>query len=382
MKSKTIYFLLFVITALISSCESKLEDKEPDNKISVGVFNGNGASAVCVIETLEALKIDSGIQPISISASQIMDGTLDNIDVLVFPGGSGSKEYNNLGIVAADKVRDFAKQKDKGVVGICAGGYLLASTPDYASLQMLPVHSIREYYNRGRGLISFTTTREGDEIFPELSQREESFVQYYDGPMYRNIDSTAFTTLATVNTDIATKKGFPKGVSVGKPAFGIANYGNGRVIMTIGHPEATSGMRWMVPRMARWAANKPFISYSNLVVRPQKYSQELLFYPDDIAFEKENFWKLSSDNDEEIIEALDNLYVLNSRPSIRWSIGLLRHNSSDIRVKAGEYLLETEYTWAISDVESAYNLETNPEAKKVLGNALNMLKQMVNQISN
>jgi len=378
MKSKTIYFLLFVITLFISSCESKHEDQESTNKIQVGVFNGNGASPVCVIETLEALKIDSGIQPISISSLEIMNGALDNIDVLVFPGGSGSKEYNNLGIVAADKVRDFAKQKGNGVVGICAGGYILASTPDYASLQMLPVHSIREYYNRGRGLISFSTTNEGDEIFPELRQREESFVQYYDGPMYQNIDSSIFTTIATINTDIVTKKGFPKGVSIGKPAFGIADYGDGRVIMSTGHPEATSGMRWMVPRMARWAADKPLISYSNLVVRPQKYSNELLFYPDDITFEKDNFWKLSSDNDEEIIQALDNLYALNSRPSIRWSIGLLRHNSPIIRVKAGEYLLETEYTWAIPDVESAYNLEKDPEAKKKLGVILGKLKQMVN----
>jgi len=306
-----------------------------------------------------------------------MDGALDNIDVLVFPGGSGSKEYNNLGIIAADKVRDFAKQKGNGVVGICAGGYILASTPDYASLQMLPVHSIRKYYNRGRGLISFSTTIEGDEIFPELSQMEESFVQYYDGPMYQNIDSTIFTTIATINTDIVTKEGFPKGVSVGKPAFGIADYGDGRVIMSTGHPEATSGMRWMVPRMARWAADKPLISYSNLVVRPQKYSNELLFYPDDIKHEKDNFWKLSSDNEDEILEALDNLLALNSRPSIRWSIGLLRHNSPIIRVKAGEYLLETEYTWAIPDVESAYNLETDSEAKKKLGVILGKLKQMV-----
>ena len=382
MKIKIFILTILAFTVILSSCEQKTETRVSANKINVGVFNGNGASAVCVIETLEALKIDSGIQPISISASEIMDGALDNLDVLVFPGGSGSKEYNNLGIIAADKVRDFAKQNGNGIVGICAGGYILASTPDYASLQLLPVHSIREYYNRGRGLISFSTTIEGDEIFPELSQREQSFVQYYDGPMYQNIDSTIFTTIATINTDIATKKGFPKGISVGKPAFGIANYGKGRVIMTTGHPEATSGMRWMVPRMARWAANKPLISYNNLVVRPQKYSKELLFYPDDISFEKDNFWKLSSDNEEEIIEALDNLYALNSRPSIRWSIGLLRHSSPVVRAKAGEYLLETEYTWAIPDVESAYKSETDLEAKKKLGVVLNKLRQMVHKETN
>ena len=205
----------------------------------------------------------------------------------------------------------------------------------------------------------------------------QAFVQYYDGPMYENIDSTIFTTIATVNTDIATKKGFPKEVSIGKPAFGIANYGDGRVIMTTGHPEATSGMRWMVPRMARWAANKPMISYSKLVVRPHKYSEELLYYPDDIAREKDYFWKLSSDNEEEIVEALGNLYSLNSRPSIRWSIGLLRHTSPEIRIKAGEYLLESEYTWAIPDLGSAFNNEKDPETKEKLGAILKKLQGLI-----
>lgn len=370
-------FLAFIV--LFSSCEHSLENKTSNNKINVGVFNGNGASAVCVIETLEALKIDSGISPISISASEIMDGALDNLDVIIFPGGSGSKEYNNLGILAADKIRAFTIQDNKGVVGICAGGYLLASTPNYASLQMLTVHSIRSFYNRGRGLISFSITEEGKKIFPELTEMKESFLQYYDGPMYENIDSTIFRILATINTDIVTKKGFPEGVSIGKPAFGIANYGNGRIIMTTGHPESTSGMRWMVPRMARWAANKPMISYSNLVVCPEKYSNELLFFPDDISNEKEYFWKLSSNNEEEIIQALDSLYALNSRPSIRWSIGLLRHSSPVIRSKAAEYLLETEYTWAIPDVESAYNNELDTETKNKLSVVLRNLKSIVNK---
>ncbi len=77
------------------------------------------------------------------------------------------------------------------------------------------------------------------------------------------------------------------------------------------------------------------------------------------------------------MEALDNLYSLNSRPSIRWSIGLLRHNSPVIRLKAGEYLLETEYTWAIPDVESAYNNEQDPETKKKLKVILDQLRSII-----
>ena len=264
-------------------------------------------------------------------------------------------------------------------MGICAGGYLLASTPDYASLQLLPVHSIREYYNRGRGLISFSTNEMGNTIFPELKEMEQAFVQYYDGPMYENIDSSKFTVLATINTDIVTHEGYPTGVSIDKPAFGVANYGEGRIMMTTGHPESTSGMRWMVPRMARWAANSELIGYAKEVVRSKKYANELLFYPKTIKREKELFWKLSSDNEDEIIASLNELQGLNSRPSIRWSIGLLRHTSSKVRTAASKFLLETEYTYAIPDIEQAYETETNVEIKEKMGQVLKSLKTIIHQ---
>lgn len=372
-----IYFILVFTVAVFFSCESVSGQNNISNKINVGVFNGNGASTVCVFETIEALKMDSGILVIEVSAAEIMMDKLNDLDVIVFPGGSGSKEFNNLGLQAAEKVQKFARKEGNGVVGICAGGYLLASTPNYASLKMLPVHSIRDYYNRGRGLISFKNTPEGDKIFPELIGMEEAFVQYYDGPMYENIDSSNFTVLATVNSDIATKEGYPKGVSVNKPAFGISNYGEGRVIMTTGHPEATSGMRWIVPRMARWAATKDLISYNPDLVRPEKYDHELLYYPEINKLEKEYFWGLSSDNEDEIVDAIDNLHSIYSRSSIRWSIGLLRHSSPKVRKKAVEYLVETEYTHAIVDVEVAFKLEQDEEVKMVMENAFKKLKSFI-----
>ena len=376
---KQIWIIVLLALTGLSSCDYGPEKAETvsEELIRVGVFNGNGASAVCVLETMEALKIDEGIDPKEISASEIMQGGLDELDVLIFPGGSGSKEFNNLGLRAAEKVKVFAKQKNKGLVGICAGAYLLASTPNYPGLNILPVHSIREYYDRGRGLISFSTNALGNEIFPELITMKESFVQYYDGPMYVDIDSSKFTILATVNSDISAKKGYPKGVSVGKPALGVAIYGEGKVFMIIGHPEATSGMRWMVPRMARWIANRELISYNKEVVSPEKYTHELLYTTETIKFEKENFWKLSSTSDMEINTALDNLHSIYSRPSIRWSIGLLRHTSPNVRIAAAKYLQETEYTFAIPDMKTAVKNEIDPETKKKMGNILIRLEQII-----
>ena len=91
------------------------------------VFNGNGASNVCQIETYEALKIDSDIIADYISAAEIVSGKLNDFDVIVFPGGSGSLELNNLGQIGAKKVIEFVNAWH-GAVGICAGGYLFSTT--------------------------------------------------------------------------------------------------------------------------------------------------------------------------------------------------------------------------------------------------------------
>jgi len=375
---RTRYLLLSVVFVvfLMNSCKSEIPVQD-NNSIFVGVFNGDGASPVCVIETMEALKIDSGITAREISAADIMNGSLTEIDVLVFPGGSGSKEYNNLGELAADKVRDFAKKDGKGLVGICAGGYLFSTTPGYHSLQITPAPDIRDYYDRGRGLISFSLNEQGEKIFPELNDYESLFIQYYDGPMFET-EGQELTVLGTINTDIATHEGYPHDVSPGKPAFMNGSYGKGRYFISVGHPEATAGMRWIVPRMARWTIGKDLISYSKNIIRPQINHDEILFYPELIRFEKENFWKLFNEDDSVVLQSLKNLSSIRSRTSIRWSVGLLRHPSWDVRYQAAQYLFETEYTHAIPDIEASFLAEKNAEHKALLQNILDRLRLLLN----
>lgn len=374
---KNIYLILAIVltSSLLYSCKPEIPDQD-NNSIYVGVFNGEGASPVCVIETMEALKIDSGITAREISGADIMNGALSQLDVLVFPGGSGSKEYNNLGELAADKVRDFAREDGKGLVGICAGGYLFSTTPDYHSLQITPAPDIREYYDRGRGLISFSLNEQGKEIFPELKDYDSLFMQYYDGPMFE-IKGHELTVLGTINTDIATHEGYPHDVTPGKPVLMNGTYGKGKYFINVGHPEATAGMRWLVPRMARWTAGEPLISYSKQIIRPQINQKAILYYPETVSFEKENFWNLFNEDDAVVIQSLKNLHSIRSRPSIRWSIGLLRHKSWEVRYQAAQYLHETEYTHAIPDIEAAYLSEQNTEHKALLKSILDELKGLV-----
>jgi len=354
------------------------QSENSNDKLRVGVFNGNGASPVCVIETMEALKIDHGIIPQEVSAVDIMNGVLENLDVMVFPGGSASKEYNNLGLLAAEKIKAFGKQKNRGLVGICAGGYLFSTTPGYPSLEIFPAPDIRNHYDRGRALIGFTINQEGAKIFPELKKVDTAFFQYYDGPIYEIPEHSPIEILGELTTDISHKKGYPKKVTPGKPAFFTMDYGMGKAIASIGHPEATPGMRWIVPRMARYVANRELVSYTSQVVRPEIYKQEVLYTKDIISFEKKNFWQLFAEDEQTVIEAIDHLHSVYSRPSIRWSIGLLRHTSPAVRAHAALYLLDTEYTAALPDVKAAYMSENDVDARSVLKEVLDSLNAIVN----
>ncbi|MEN8225697.1 MAG: hypothetical protein ABFS05_10100 [Bacteroidota bacterium] len=373
------YALFIVLIFSQYSCNKHTTNSAENNHktIHVGVFNGNGASTVCVIETIESLKTDPDINPFPVSAFEIMDGALESMDVLVFPGGSGSKEYNNLGIEAGILVKEFARKKDKGLVGICAGGYLMATSPGYPSLEILPAKTIREHYNRGRGLISFYVDENLLKVFPEFSGMDSAFIQYYDGPIYEITDSSAISILGQIKSDIATHYGDPTGVTPGRPAFATMNYGDGKVFVSVGHPEATQGMRWIVPRMVRWVSNKPLISYEGSIVQPKIYSNQILYYPEMIKYEKENFWKLFDTNDTIVIGALNNLQAIYSRPSIRWALGLLRHNSPEIRIAAANYLLKAEYTYAIPDIKAAINNEDNPSTKNDLNSILIKLENII-----
>ena len=350
---------------------TKESNKEISEKIKVAVFNGNGAGAVSVIETIEALKIDTGIDPLEISAAEIQQGKLSEIDVIIFPGGSGSKELNNLGKTGKEKVRKFILEDGKGAVGICAGSFLLSSTPGYPSLQLGSVKVIdRAHYARGKGLVEFKLNAEGNKIFPELNGKAQ-FAQYYDGPVMEAVETESdFVELGQYVTDIHPNKGAPEDVTPGKVFIYNDKPGKGRVFAIAGHPESTPGVRWMIPRMARWAANSELVSYNDKWVRPEINDHAILYDSEMKKYEKRTWWNLFSDDSNEQIEALDKLHKIRSRPAVRWTIGLLRDKNPETRIHAAKTLMDREYTDAYFDVKSAYEVEENAEVKKVLKEAM------------
>src|SRR4051812_34460745 len=100
--------------------------------IRVAIYEDAGASPNKLVPLLEK---QPAIQVTRVTAEQIRSGALDQVDVLIHPGGSGGKQGNNLAEAGRERVRAFVR-RGGGYVGICAGAYL--ATCDYTwSLHIL-----------------------------------------------------------------------------------------------------------------------------------------------------------------------------------------------------------------------------------------------------
>ena len=371
---------LLILSFLISFVSCEKQDKiqinsQDTNSIVVGVFDGNGAGAISVIETIEALKIDQEITAFPVSASDIMKGKLKEIDALVFPGGSGSKQLNNLGKQGKEAVLQFVEEDGKGILGICAGAYMLCSTEGYASLQLGNVkHIDRAHYARGKGLVEFKLNTEGELIFPELKGNNQ-FAQYYDGPVMVALETNDdFSELGQYITDIHPNKGTPEGITPGTTFIYNEKVGKGRIFAVAGHPESTPGMRWMIPRMARWITNSELVSYDAKWIDPNRYSKPILYDSERKKFEKKTWWELFDKDVSIQLAAMDTLHLIRSRPAVRWNVGLLRDTNSKIRAHAAELLVKAEYTDAIKDLKASLSVEEDLDTKIALQKAIEFLE--------
>ena len=159
-----IIFLLF----FVQCTQKQTTDQELNNKIQVAVFDGHGGAQTCIWETVAAVKLDTDMSVRTITTADIANNVLDSLDAIIIPGGGGSRQFLNLSALNQQRIKDFVASGG-GIVGICAGAYLLSNTPDYACMQLNGAQAIDiEHDNRGHGISKFTLTDEGKRYFPRL----------------------------------------------------------------------------------------------------------------------------------------------------------------------------------------------------------------------
>jgi putative intracellular protease/amidase len=344
-------------------------------QIRAGVYMGDGASMACVVETFEALRIDSAIAPSLVSPTDIYTGGLDDLDVLLFPGGSGSKQNLSMGSGSHAKVREFVLEKGGGVVGICAGAYLVSDSKDYPCLRLVGARTIdREHDKRGSALVEVSFNERGLGIFPEMNDHMYGYIQYHDGPVFVPPEGgySACEELAVNRSDVHQTG--PEGITPGRSFILCEEAGAGRVFAIAGHPESTAGMRWMVPRMVRWVARRELVRYPSNVTRPGLGKAEIM-HSDEL--ETELFWKLFDDDPGIRMGAVRELRASRYRNGFRWAAGMIRDGSSEVRAFAAEVLAEAEYTASIDDLEAVIDNEPDNACRMRLQKALAELKGMV-----
>jgi glutamine amidotransferase-like uncharacterized protein len=229
--------------------------KPPPIRVACFDIAGTGDSGISARNMKKCLDPSPDFTLKTVTADDIRGGALSKIDVLICPGGSGSKQAENLGAEGCKAIREFVKNGG-GYVGFCAGSYLASANYTW-SLGILNAKVVdREHWARGTGDVTLKMTAEGKRI---LGATDEIVTCYYgQGPLLAPGNSTdvpAYQVLATYNSEIA-KKGAPSGVMIGTTAIAAGNYGKGRVLCFSPHPEKTKGLEDFVRRAVRWAAGR------------------------------------------------------------------------------------------------------------------------------
>lgn len=376
-------FLLLIYLGLCIRCSVPenpgLRQITASKPIAVGVFNGNGGAQSCIWETVAAIRLDPEMSVRTITTADIANNVLDSLDAILIPGGSGKRQFQNLGAENRQRIRNFVS-KGGGAVGICAGAYLFSHTPGYACMKLNGQQAIDiEHDNRGHGLAKFTLNEEGKRLFPELADRDTCYVIYYEGPVFvpHPSDTIRGITLAMMESDVHEEGNAPADMTNGKPFFVANRFGKGRVFSSIAHPEGTPGMMWMIPRMVRYTLDKPFIPYRQAAVQPALFNRELLMTPADLAQETSYFETLLQGESDRKIAALDWLEVHHSWDAKRWIQGLLYDESPAVRLRAARYIADMQYLPYLYDLKVACLSETDRKTQAEMKVQLDKLQALV-----
>jgi glutamine amidotransferase-like uncharacterized protein len=228
-----------------------------DGPVRVAVFQGDGVGPSCqkLIAALRT-RTDGKFEVKRITAEEIRNGKLANVDVLVQPGGSGSKQGKTLADAGRIAVRKFVSGGG-GYLGVCGGAYL--ATNDYSwSLNLIDANVVdRLHWARGMGTVTLRLSPKGSEFFKHHGR--DMAIYYGQGPLlarreWDDAEVPDYESLAIYSTEIA-KNGAPRGVMRGTSAAVRSKYGKGRVFCFSPHPELTEGLEHLIPLAAKWLAD-------------------------------------------------------------------------------------------------------------------------------
>ena len=202
-----------------------------------------------------------------VGAEDIREGELAQFDVVIFPGGSGSKQAAALDAKGRAVVQAFVK-KGGGYLGICAGSYLAAANYSWSlgisnhktfceTIDLPKIGRKSMWYRGPSATVKMELTEAGRTI---LGAKSGVFdVRYQNGPIMSPMGVKglgAFRTLANFRSEVSRYEP-QKGTMVNTPAIIAGEFGKGRVLSISPHPESSTALHTLVANGIRWVGRRP-----------------------------------------------------------------------------------------------------------------------------
>ena len=175
-----------------------------------------------------------------LSPEDYVNGGLDDLDLIVQPGGGCTSQYKALGEKGAEALRRFVLNGGK-YYGVCAGAFmaLQQSLPHRPRLGLAPFKGDDPAHYRGRAPINVAFNEEGQKALEGIGKSRT--VVYSGGPVMIPGEPVADSDIKILGSyagrKISTTSGKPVEDMLGKGAFAGGRAGKGKVFISCPHPE-------------------------------------------------------------------------------------------------------------------------------------------------
>ena len=257
--------LLKHIGLIDDDCRNRLAAPKSSGNLQVGIFDGNGVGPSS-IQLGRAIEEAPDLTLFHIGAAEMRPDVLRQFDVLVFPGGSGSKQAGAIGREGRNAIRRYV-DGGGGVLGVCAGAYLcsanyewsldLIDTKVFTGSVEIPGKGRKQLWYRGKvAEVDLELTVLGKSLFSHQGIPGNFVVRYANGPIISPKGNPAlgdYKVLAWFRSENGLWEA-QKGTMINTPAIVSGVFGGGRVVSVSPHPELTPALHPIITQTIRWAA--------------------------------------------------------------------------------------------------------------------------------
>jgi glutamine amidotransferase-like uncharacterized protein len=170
-----------------------------------------------------------------VSTATELPESLAGFDLIIFPGGSSSKQLAGIGAGGKKRVAQWVREGG-GYVGFCAGAFLMEDT--------LGLQHMQNVHRKGDRDLEGTVTL-------QLASGAAVAANYHNGPVYDWRLPAGVVSVATL-TDPFTGN-LPACKMRKKSAVVLGTLGRGRVLLCGPHPEHTAGLEDVTAALVRMA---------------------------------------------------------------------------------------------------------------------------------